>query len=111
MGNSAAVYNGHAQVIDELLGNEQVRIPDGIEDLADRQRRGRMLADEPVRLLQLAGNRVFHPEKMIRFEALSQPRRLDRRQPVMNVVEQVKILSILHAKSFKQFWKVVQILH
>ena len=39
-----------AHVVDQLLGDQRLVVPDGVEHLADRQRRGRVLAHDPQRL-------------------------------------------------------------
>ncbi len=66
-----------------------VAIIDAVEDFADGNRRRRVLPDRAESLLELGRDRVFHPEEMIRLEALPEPRGLDRPQPVMDVVEQL----------------------
>src|SRR5215813_11007134 len=59
---AAAVNNRHANVIDQLLANEYTCIPDSAENLANRQRRCRVLAHDPVTFLKLSGHGVFQPE-------------------------------------------------
>ena len=34
VGEAAAMDDGHADVVDELVADEVVRVPDGVEDLA-----------------------------------------------------------------------------
>mgnify|MGYP006976406742 CR=1 FL=1 len=58
-----------------------------------RQRRGGVLADELEGLLVLGRRGVFHPEQVIGLQRLAQPRRLDRRQPVVHVVQQVRLVA------------------
>ena len=50
-----------------------------------------MLADQAKRLLILGWGRILDPERAIRFQILAQPRRLDRGQPVVDVVEQMDV--------------------
>src|SRR5207245_2348994 len=101
MRDAAAVYDRHANVIDELLGNQDPRVPNGAENLADRQRRCGVLAHDAVTFLQLSGHRVFQPEQMIGLETLSQARRFDWREPVMRVVQKMNVTAIFHTKRFE----------
>ena len=75
VGDAAAVDHGHADVVDELLFDEAVAVVDGVEDLAHRERRRGVLADEPEALLQLGGDRVLEPEEMVGLERLAEARR------------------------------------
>ncbi len=45
-GDTPGVDGGRA-VVDELLGNEVLEIPDGVEHLAEREGRGGVLANQP----------------------------------------------------------------
>ena len=81
----------HADVVDELLLHEQPRIPDGVEHLADGQRRRGVLADEPEALLVLGGHSVFEPEQPCEFQILAETGGLDRRQAVMRIVQELDI--------------------
>src|SRR5690242_12356660 len=101
MRDAAAVNNRHTNVIDELLGNEYPRIPDGAENLADRQRRRRVPAHDPVTFLELSGHGVFQPEQMVRLESFPKPRCFDWRQPVMRIVQKMNVTAILHTKGFE----------
>ena len=87
MGQAPAVDHRHSQVVDQLLLDQNVRVPDGIENFTDRQRRCRVLTNQPEALLQLRGHRVFEPEEMIRFETLPQPRCFDGSQSMVNIVK------------------------
>ena len=62
-----------------------------VEDLAHRERRRGVLADEAEALLQLRGHRVLQPEQVVGLEVLAEARGLDRRQAVVHVVEQVDV--------------------
>ena len=87
MRNPTRVYNRGPNVIDELLLDELLAIVDRIEDFPNSQRRRGVLADEAKAFLQLCRNRVFEPEQVKGFEALSEACRFDRRKPVMHVVQ------------------------
>ena len=61
-----------------------------IEDLADGEWRRGVLPDQAEPRLLFGRRRILHPEQMIRLEALAEACRLDRRQPVMHVVQQME---------------------
>ena len=52
--------------------------------------------------LQLRRHRILHPPQAVRLEALADARRLDRRQPVMDVVQQVQLRAELGAHPLEQ---------
>src|SRR5437016_359149 len=79
MRNPTRVYNRGPNVIDELLLDELLAIVDRIEDFPNSQRRRGVLADEAKAFLQLCRNRVFEPEQVKGFEALSEACRFDWR--------------------------------
>src|SRR5277367_3167335 len=97
MRQSAAMHHRHTEVVDELFLNQNVRIPNGIENFANSQRRSRVASNDAEAFLQLCGHCVLEPEQVIGLQTLSQPRCLDRSQSMMNVVEQVKIIPKLQA--------------
>src|SRR5690348_6944680 len=101
MRQASAVDHCHAEIIDQLLGDENVRIPGGVEDFADGEWRGRVLADDPESFLQLCRDRVLKPKEMIGLKALSQTCGLDRSEPVVHVMQQVQVVSKLQAESLK----------
>ena len=86
-----------------------MRIPDGVEDFADGEWRGRVLADEPESFLQLCRDRILKPKEMIWLETLSQTRCLDGSEPVVHVMEKMQVVSKLQAQSLEQFGDVHQI--
>src|SRR5450631_1877921 len=86
-----------ADVVDQLLGDQQVAVPDRVEDLADGEGRRGVPANDAKALLQLLGDRVFEPKERILLDALSQPRCLDGRQPVMDIMKHVEVEAVLHA--------------
>ena len=91
VGDAAGVHDRGADVVDELLLDQLLAVVDRVEHLADRERRRRVLADQPEALLVLGRRRVLQPEQVVRLERLAEPRRLDRRQAVVHVVQQVQV--------------------
>src|SRR5579859_7116586 len=89
---TAAVRNRGANVVDPLVANQVVRVPNGVEHFTHRNWRGRMLAKDPKPLLQFSRSGVLDPEKMKGLQVLAQPACLDRRQPMMAVMQQVQLL-------------------
>ena len=86
MGDAASVRHRGADVVDQPLGDQLLAVPDAVEDLTDRDRGGRVLADQPKRGLVLGGGGVLDPEHAVRLQRRAQPPGFDRRQPVVNVV-------------------------
>ncbi len=109
MGEAAAVNDGHADVVDQLLGDEKVRVPNGVEDFADSERRGGVLADDAETFLEFGGDGVFEPEEMIRLETFAKARRFDGSEAVMCVVKQVNVVAEFQAKGFEELWDMQQI--
>src|SRR3546814_19098429 len=87
--DAARVEHGRADIVDQPVLDQMLAVPDRAENLPDRKRRRRMLADQAERLLILRRGRTFDPEGTIRLEILAEPRRLERGQPVVDVVEQM----------------------
>ena len=100
--DAAAVHDGHADVVDQLLFDELRAVVDRVEHLADRNRRRRVLADGAERRLVLRRHRILQPEQPRRLEALAEPRRFDRRQAMVHVVEQVHVEADLAPQPFEQ---------
>ncbi|GAA2273432.1 hypothetical protein GCM10009853_029080 [Glycomyces scopariae] len=88
MRDPAGVRDGAAHVVDQLLADDLLVVPHGIEDLADRERGRGVLPDQAQRLLVLGGRDVFEPEQVVGFERLPELRGLDRGEPVVRVVQQ-----------------------
>src|SRR5262245_13713516 len=86
MRDAAAVHDGHADVIDELFGNEYPRIPNGAENLTYRHWRLRVLAYDAITFLEFSGHGVFQPEQMIRLETLSQACCFDGCEAVVRIM-------------------------
>ena len=107
--DASRVNDRGPDVVDELLLNELLTIEDRVEHLADGNRRGRVLADQPESRLQFRGRRIFEPEKMVRLESLAQTRSLDRRQAMMRIVQQLHVGSEVVAQPPEQRRHEVQI--
>ena len=90
LSDAAGMKDGRADVVDQLSLN-QLAIVNAVEDFADSQRRGGVLADEPEAFLELGGNRIFEPEEMGRFEFLAEACGLDRREAMVSIVKQMQI--------------------
>ena len=60
-----------------------------------------MLTDEAKAFLQLRRNWIFEPKQMKRFEAPSEARCFDWGEPVMRVVQQMKIRPEFFAQPFE----------
>src|SRR2546426_9459966 len=97
MRDAARVNDRCTDVVDQLLADQILAVPDRVEDLADGERSRRVLPDEPERLLVLGGGGVLEPEQAIGVEILPQPRGLDRRHAVMAIRPQMKILTLRRA--------------
>ena len=108
--DAARVHDRRADVVDQLLADQLLAVVDRREHLADRERRRRVLPDQPEALLQLGRHRVLHPEQPVRLERLAEPRRLDRRQAVVDVVQQVHVRAELAPRAFEQRRHDVQVL-
>src|SRR5690625_7223150 len=95
MADAPSPYDLGAYVVDEHLRDQGVGIPKGVEYLPDRKWSGGMLADQPETLLQLGRCTIFQPEEAVRLHLLAKPGSLDRCKPVMAVVQQMEVVSIL----------------
>ena len=91
VGYPAGVDDVGADVVDELLGDQLLAVPDGVEELPHRERRGGVLPDDPKALLQLRRHQVLEPEQLVLLDPPPQPGGLDRGQPVVGVVEERKV--------------------
>jgi hypothetical protein len=69
-----------------------------------------VLADEAEALLVLGGHRVFQPEQAVGLEVLAEPRRFDRGQAMVHVVQQVHVPAHGVAQRLEQFWDQRQVL-
>ena len=108
--NAAGMHDRRADEVDQVLLDEMLAIPDGVEDLADRQRRHGVMPDQLERVLILGRRRVLQPEQPIRLQLARQSRGLDRRQTMMCVMQQLDVVTVVHAQLFEQFRHEAQIL-
>ncbi len=90
VGDAAGVHDRGAHVVDELLGDQLLHVPDRGEHLAGRDRRGGVLPDQAERVLVLGRRRILHPEQAQLLDALAEAAGLDRGEPVVHVVQQVE---------------------
>src|SRR5580658_2133933 len=102
MSDAAAVNRGHANVVDQLLGDECSGVPDSVEDFADRERRGGVLANDAKAFLELGGDGVFEPEEVIGLEAFAEACSFDRREAMVGIVEKMNVIAIFNSKRFKE---------
>ena len=87
--DAAGMNHRRTDVVDELFLDELLAVVNRIEDLTHGERRRGVLADDPEALLQLCRHGILQPEQVGRLECLPQPHSLDRREPVMRVVQEV----------------------
>lgn len=106
----AGVRHGRAHVVDELVLDQRLVVPHGVEDLADGEWRRGVLPDETQGVLALGRCAVFEPEQVVRFERLAELGRLDGRHPVVPVVEQGQVGSEFGADGFEHGRQVAQAL-
>src|SRR5689334_3943726 len=91
MGDATGPDDRHPDVVDELILDQVLAVPDRIENFADRERRRAVLADQTKRFLILRRRHVFQPEETIGLERSGELRALVRRQAVMYVVQEVRL--------------------
>ena len=109
MADAASVDHRRADIVDQLLLDKLLGVPDRIEDLADRERGGGVLADQPEAGLVLGRGRVLEPEQPVRLEILAEPAGLDRGQTMMDVVEQMNVPAERIARFLEQLGDVAHI--
>src|SRR6266404_3278542 len=105
----AGVYDSCADVIDQLLLNELLTVVNGVENFADCERRCGVLANQAKAFLHFPRGGILEPEEMIRFQVFTQPRRFNRREPMVSVMEQVDVGAEFLAKFFKELGSEIQI--
>ena len=107
--DAAEVRGGGPDVVDQLFLDEGLVVPHGVEDLADRQRGGGVLADQAQRLLVLGRGAVLEPEQVVRLQGLAQLGGLDRGHPVVPVVQQRHLRAELVAHRLEHGRQVAQV--
>src|SRR3546814_13493029 len=80
------------------------------EEFADGNGRHGMLPDQHQPLLILRRRRIFHPEQAVGLETLAETCRLDGRQPMMHVVQEMDAEAVLFAPRVTQLRSEVEIL-
>jgi len=68
-----------------------------------------MLANQAERLLIFRGRRVFHPEQAVVFNRFTQARRFNRRQAMVDVVQQVRFETEFFTYGSKQLGNKVEV--
>ncbi|SUI76180.1 Uncharacterised protein [Serratia quinivorans] len=94
---------GGTDIVDQLFFNQLFAVPDAVEHFADGDRRDGVLADQAETFLILRRRWVFHPEQAVLLNAFTEARRLDGRQAMVHVVQQVLIKTKAVAHRFEQF--------
>ncbi len=101
--------NGGTDIVDKLLFNELLAVPDAVKHFAHRNRRDGMLADKAEAGLIFRRRRVFHPEHAEFFNALAKTGRFNRRQAVMHVMQKMFIKAELAAHRIEQLRREIEI--
>src|SRR3978361_1339180 len=78
----------HAQVVDPLVADEVVGVPEGVEDFAGRDGGDGVLADEAEGFLIFCGGGVLHPEEVMGFELFA-----EAGWAVVYVVEEMQVVA------------------
>src|ERR1035438_8196779 len=97
MGDASGVDDGHANVVDQLLLNQECAVVDGVEDFADGQGRGCVLSNETEVFLHLRRGRIFEPKQLKFLDALAETRSFNGPQAMMRIMQQVEVESIARA--------------
>src|ERR1700744_5459843 len=87
MRDTAAVHNGHADVVNPLVADQVVRVPYGVENFANGKWRRGVPADDLESLLKFGGCRVFEPEQVKRLQLFAETPCFDGREAMVAVVE------------------------
>jgi hypothetical protein len=109
MSDAATVDGGHSNVVDQLFGDDGLGVPYRIENFAERERRGGVLANDTKTFLEFRRDGIFEPEEMIGFEAFAEASRFDRRETVMGVVQEMNVIAKFHAQGFEELWDMQQV--
>ena len=84
-----------ADVINQLFLDQLLAVEDAVENFADSQRRGGVLADDSEAGLKFSGGRIFQPEKVMRLVFFPKPAGLDGSQAMMGIVQAPRALPRL----------------
>src|SRR5918996_3888 len=93
MADASGAHDRGANVVDQLFADQLRAIVNRIEDLTNGERRGGVLPNQSEARLLFRRCRILEPEQMIWLEALAEPSGFNRRQPVVDVVQQVDVVS------------------
>ena len=108
--DASTAHHRHAQVVNQLFGNEEVCVPHGVEDFARGERSSGVLANDAKSLLQFCRYRIFQPKQMVGFNLISETSRLDRRKSMMRIVQKVDIVPEPGTQRLKELGNVIEIL-
>ncbi len=109
VGDAAAVDDGHADVVNPLIGDKLLRVPEGVEDFSGGEGCGGVLADKAEGRLEFGGDRVFKPEEVEGFELFAEASGFDRGEAVMNVVEEMDVRADCVADGGEEFGSEVEV--
>jgi hypothetical protein len=89
MRDSSRMHDRSADVIDQLLLYELLAIVDSIEHFAHSQGGCGVPANQAEAFLQFRGRGILQPEQVVRFKFFPQPRRFNRSETMMDIVQEV----------------------
>src|SRR5258708_30023674 len=89
-------------IVYHLFLNQLVEIIDCVEPLPNRQWSCRVLADNPKALLKFGRCGVFQPKEMRRFKLLANATSLNRRQPMVRIMQKMQFRPKLLAQARKK---------
>ena len=108
--DAAGVDHCAANVVDQLLLDQLLAVPDGVEHFAHGQRSRGVAADMAEGFLVLRRRRVLHPEQAVGLQRLAKLRRLVGRQPVVHVVQQLVLEAVSVAQLLEQLRREIEVL-
>lgn len=106
--NAARSNDGAADIVDQLVLDQILGVPDRVEDLAHGKRRDGMLADQLEDFLVLGRGYVFQPEQLVRLEHLAEVGGLLRGIAMVAIVQQVMVEAVSCPQLIKQLGHIVQ---
>ncbi len=89
-------------IVDELLFDELLAVPDAVKHFAHGNWRDGVLANEAEAGLVFRRRWIFHPEHAEFFDALAEARRFDWRQAVVHVMQKMFIEAKFTAHRVEQ---------
>ena len=69
-----------------------------------------MLANDAEPLLKLGANGIFQPKQVIGLQTLAEASGFNRRQPVVDIVEQMNVIAVLFTQGFEKLRHMEKIL-